>query len=254
MPPYAICHSCRIVHYPTRSNEPRIINLGLPIDHLFFALDSFNIGVAVLDRQLRFKAVNRALAEMNGLPADNHVGRPLHEVVGSLVMKVGSAFQHVFSTGQPLSNVEVSGKLPMRAAPGHWIDYYFPLLGLSSGRVLEAGVFVWEVKTGAGGPLCSSTPTTLRRGELCGEGMPQADLMNRSEFTKAQRVVLSEREREVLGFLATGKCNKQISAILGISVKTVESYRSRLMWKLHAPSLVGLVHYAIAQGIIQLHT
>ncbi len=66
------------------------------------------------------------------------------------------------------------------------------------------------------------------------------------------RLDLSPREREVLALLATGRSNKEISSILAISVKTVESHRARVMLKLRAPSLVHLVHYAIRHRIVEL--
>jgi len=62
---------------------------------------------------------------------------------------------------------------------------------------------------------------------------------------------LSPREKEILRLLAEGKANKDVAAILGISVKTVETYRVRVLHKLNLDSLVGLVHYAIRHQIIQ---
>jgi DNA-binding CsgD family transcriptional regulator len=64
-------------------------------------------------------------------------------------------------------------------------------------------------------------------------------------------VLLSMREGEVLRLLASGNSNKEISCILSISVKTVETYRARLMLKINAPSLTHLVHYAIRHQIVQ---
>lgn len=59
---------------------------------------------------------------------------------------------------------------------------------------------------------------------------------------------LSEREVEVLRQVAQGYSNKQIAARLGISVKTVETYKSRLMEKLGLRSRVDIVRYAAARG------
>jgi DNA-binding NarL/FixJ family response regulator len=62
---------------------------------------------------------------------------------------------------------------------------------------------------------------------------------------------LSERETEVLRLIAWGYSNKEIAAHLRLSVKTVETYKSRLMEKLHLRSRVDLVHYAVQQGWLQ---
>ena len=61
---------------------------------------------------------------------------------------------------------------------------------------------------------------------------------------------LSPREREVLQLLALSKGNKEVAAELGISVRTIETYRARIMLKLRVHSLSELVHYAIRSGIV----
>jgi DNA-binding NarL/FixJ family response regulator len=61
---------------------------------------------------------------------------------------------------------------------------------------------------------------------------------------------LTPREREIAQLLAEGKTNWCISVILGISVKTVETHRAKILQKLHVESTVELVHYAIRNGII----
>jgi DNA-binding NarL/FixJ family response regulator len=57
------------------------------------------------------------------------------------------------------------------------------------------------------------------------------------------------RETEIIRLLAEGKTNKEISALLGITVRTVETHRSKIMLKLGLHSLVELIHYAIRHGI-----
>jgi two-component system response regulator NreC len=61
---------------------------------------------------------------------------------------------------------------------------------------------------------------------------------------------LSEREREVLRQVARGYTNQQIADEIGLSVKTVESYRARLMKKLGLKERADLVRLAIEMGII----
>jgi len=62
---------------------------------------------------------------------------------------------------------------------------------------------------------------------------------------------LSSREVEALQLIAEGKANKQIAAELGISIKTVEKHRQRLMQKLGIHDTAGLTRYAIAVGVIE---
>jgi len=62
---------------------------------------------------------------------------------------------------------------------------------------------------------------------------------------------LSSRERQVLQLIAEGKTTKEVATILGISVKTAESHRTRLMEKLDIHETASLVLYAVRQGLIQ---
>jgi two-component system response regulator NreC len=70
----------------------------------------------------------------------------------------------------------------------------------------------------------------------------------KSDSTPAES--LSEREREVLSSVASGYTNQQIGDRLGLSVKTVESYRARLMKKLGLKERSDLVRLAIEMGML----
>jgi DNA-binding NarL/FixJ family response regulator len=59
---------------------------------------------------------------------------------------------------------------------------------------------------------------------------------------------LSEREADVVRLIALGYSNKEIAARIKVSVKTVETYKTRAMEKLGIHSRVGLVRYALSRG------
>jgi DNA-binding NarL/FixJ family response regulator len=61
---------------------------------------------------------------------------------------------------------------------------------------------------------------------------------------------LSNRERTVLILVAEGHSNRQTSAILNISIKTVETHRAAIMRKLNLSSRAGLVRYAVRNGLV----
>ncbi len=63
---------------------------------------------------------------------------------------------------------------------------------------------------------------------------------------------LTTREREVLQMVAEGKTSAQIAKALSVSIKTVETYRSRVMHKLAFSDLPSLVKFAIQHGVIPL--
>ena len=59
------------------------------------------------------------------------------------------------------------------------------------------------------------------------------------------------REFEIIRFLALGKANKEIAWELGISVRTVDAHRAKVMQKLGFHSLAELIHFALREGIIR---
>lgn len=83
----------------------------------------------------------------------------------------------------------------------------------------------------------------------------QAERVERAEATKAEATAclaqLTARECEVLNHLVCGHANKMIAYDLGISPRTVEVYRARVMEKMHADSLSQLVRMALAAGVGQ---
>ena len=68
--------------------------------------------------------------------------------------------------------------------------------------------------------------------------LQEADTVRRLEH-------LTQREREVLGLIIIGKLNKQIADVLGISIKTVEVHRARVMEKMGVNSLAELVQHVV---------
>jgi DNA-binding NarL/FixJ family response regulator len=63
---------------------------------------------------------------------------------------------------------------------------------------------------------------------------------------------LTPREREIVQLLAEGRSNKQIAALLSISLKTVETHRAAIMRKLDAHSVVDIVRYALRNNITSM--
>jgi DNA-binding NarL/FixJ family response regulator len=63
-------------------------------------------------------------------------------------------------------------------------------------------------------------------------------------------VVLSPRQREVLKLVAQGSSTKEIARLMNLSIKTVETHRTRLMKQLDIHEVTGLVRYAVREGVI----
>ena len=67
--------------------------------------------------------------------------------------------------------------------------------------------------------------------------------------TESPLASLSARERQVLQLVAEGHTSAQIAATLNLSPKSVDTYRSRVMQKLHIGDVAGLIKFAIQHGI-----
>jgi len=80
----------------------------------------------------------------------------------------------------------------------------------------------------------------------------RAFLKNEKRVTGHFSVELSKRERDVLQLIAEGLKTKDIASRLGITGRTIETYRRRLMSKLGVHSLAGLVKHAISEGIVEI--
>jgi PAS domain S-box-containing protein len=86
------------------------------------------VGMAVFDAELRFVRVNRVLAEVNGVPAEAHLGRTLREVLPELAPVVEPLMARVLATGVAERDIPVRGATPLR--PGierEWRVSYVPL-------------------------------------------------------------------------------------------------------------------------------
>ena len=116
--------------------------------------------------------------------------------------------------------------------------------------LMDAGASGYVLKRSAASEL-------LRAIEVIGDGGTYLDssiagqLVSRLGHRRpslAPSSALSEREREVVRYVAHGYSNKEIAAKLDVSVKTVETYRYRATEKLGLRSRADLVRYAIDQG------
>ncbi len=73
---------------------------------------------------------------------------------------------------------------------------------------------------------------------------------NQAEPRENSRTRPTPREVQVIRHLAEGKANKEIAAELGITIRTVETHRAKIMLKLGVHSLAELIHYAIRNKIV----
>ena len=123
-------------------------------------------------------------------------------------------------------------------------------------EAIDAGANGYVLKADAGRTLTDAVRAILRHGQFISErrarGGGRRIAGRPGEHAAAARPSrLTSREREVLQLLAEGRANKEIAAALGITTKTAETHRARIMAKLELHSMSELVRYAIRNHIIE---
>lgn len=102
------------------------------------------IGLAFFDRHGRFVRVNEVFAGMTGVPLSSHLGRTLPELVPAAVAgQLDEAVQRVFTTGEPVRNVELNGRRGRLNLPWTWLVSAYPVR-TQPNEVRWAGVIVLD--------------------------------------------------------------------------------------------------------------
>ena len=122
-------------------------------------------------------------------------------------------------------------------------------------EVLEAGAHGYVLKTDAGRTLVEATRALLRHQEFLTERVHMVAARGagprRAAAVTPAPGRLTPREREVLQLLAESKSNKEIGVVLGVTTKTAETHRARILAKLDLHSMGELVRYAIRNRIVE---
>lgn len=118
-------------------------------------------------------------------------------------------------------------------------------------RALQAGIRGYVLKSQAAQDLVQAIREVTRGAVYLSPGISQTVV----DAYLAKRDIppdpLTPRERQVLQLIAEGMTTKEIAALIGVSVKTAESHRMRIMAKLDIHETAGLVRYAIRKGLVQ---
>lgn len=132
-------------------------------DLLVLVLDAAPVGFACFDTSLRYLHVNRRLAELDGLAAEDHVGRTAQQVSPGIAAAVDAQLRAVLRTGRPVEGVEVAGEVD--GVTGRWTTSWYPVREPHSGRVRGVAGVVTEVGVTAREQV-RETALTLQRSLL----------------------------------------------------------------------------------------
>jgi PAS domain S-box-containing protein len=115
------------------------------LSELQLTYDQTPIGMIQLDGDLRYRRVNEALARMNGIPAADHIGRRMQNIVPDMAPKLEDGLRRVMATGEPEFDIEIVGET--QADPGvmhTWLEAWYPWRN-ESGKVTGVNIAVQDI-------------------------------------------------------------------------------------------------------------
>ena len=190
----------------------------------------------------------RALLEREGLEvvAEAANGHEAVRLAGELLPDVA-----VLDFAMPLLNGLDAAKEIRRRSPRtriilltvHSEDHYVL-------EAVRAGVHGYVVKTQAAADLVQAIREIRGNAIYLSPTISRAVVEAYFDKVTPPGDVLSSRERQVLQLVAEGKTTKEIAGLLGVSIKTADSHRTRIMRKLDIHDTAGLVRFAIRRGLI----
>lgn len=103
------------------------------------------VGLCVLDTDLRYRRVNTRLAEINGLPASEHLGKTLREVLPQFADIAERICGNIMKTGEPVLNAEFKGFTAADSAREHtWVEHWVPFRD-PTGAIVGINVVIEDV-------------------------------------------------------------------------------------------------------------
>ena len=103
------------------------------------------IGMGLVDTDLRYVRVNERLAAINGVPAGDHVGRRVRDVLPELAGTIEPLLRRVIASKEPILEIEVQGTTPQQPLVRRdWLVSYYPVRD-PDGEVRAVGSVVLEV-------------------------------------------------------------------------------------------------------------
>ncbi|MSS73132.1 MAG: response regulator transcription factor [Candidatus Latescibacteria bacterium] len=119
-------------------------------------------------------------------------------------------------------------------------------------RVLKAGASGYLTKDSAPDRLIEAIRRIAMGGKYVSPSLAEKLVTDLAEgLERPLHELLSDREYQVLCMIASGKTIKEISTELSLSVKTVSTYRIRLLEKLNMKNNSELTHYALQRGLVE---
>lgn len=103
------------------------------------------MGMAIFDNDMRYVRINETLAKFNGVPAREHIGKTIRDIIPNLADVIEPIMRRVLDTGEPVINASLSGSIPPEfGALRHWSHHWSPLKD-KDGQVIGVSAIIEEI-------------------------------------------------------------------------------------------------------------
>ena len=117
-------------------------------------------------------------------------------------------------------------------------------------RVLKAGAAGYLTKESAPKLLLKAIRKVLAGRRYINEALAEQLALHLDDLEKPLHEKLSDREFSILCMFGLGKTVSEVASELGLSVKTISTYKARIMQKMHMKSTAQLIRYAIVNKLV----
>jgi len=117
-------------------------------------------------------------------------------------------------------------------------------------RAMNAGASGYLTKDSAPTELVKAVSEVMAGRRYVNPAVVEKLVMNEQPDGKRPHELLSDREYQVLRMIASGLTVSQVAARLSLSVKTISTYRARVLEKMNMKTTAELMHYGIQQGLV----
>jgi len=117
-------------------------------------------------------------------------------------------------------------------------------------QAVRAGAYAYLLKSDANKLLLAAVESLMQHKPFCG-GAFSAEFNGKADSNCVRHQLLSPREETIVRLIAEGHSNKEVSSLLGVSIKTTETHRATAMRKLNVRSTAGLVRFAVRNKLLE---
>jgi PAS domain S-box-containing protein len=125
-----------------RKQEEELTKREAQLDAFF---SNASVGLAIIDKDLRFERINEPFSALNGLTPGVNTGASVRDVVQHLAEKIEPLIRQVINTGTPVLNYEIMGHVPATpGVTGWWLKSFFPI-AREGETVTQIGAVVQDI-------------------------------------------------------------------------------------------------------------